>query len=216
MRATTPLRESAPARGHLPPRPDILAPHICADGPEPTDTNAVPALRPGPRRGRWHRLRRWLGAVLVLAVLLGMLTGWRAESLVFGLPAVVLGAMLPLLLPRVPGWRLSLRGALAFALWFAVQSVRGAVDVARRAFAPDMGLRPGFRPYPLTLPQGAPRVMFANTITLLPGTLCAEIEGDMLIVHMLDTRMALEPELAALEGRIRALFALPPNPELCQ
>lgn len=94
-----------------------------------------------------------------------------------------------------------------------MQSVRGAIDVAGRAFAPDMGLRPCFRPYPLTLPQGAPRVMFMNTITLLPGTLSAEIQGDTLIVHMLDARTALEPELADLESRIRAVFALPPSPE---
>jgi multicomponent Na+:H+ antiporter subunit E len=208
MRATTSLRQitSAQMQPAIPPQGQA---HL----------EGVPALPPAhrppahrPQRG--ERLRRWLVAVLVLSLVWGALTGWRADALVFGIPAVLAGSLVQFLLPAAPRWRLSLRGALGFALWFAVQSVRGAVDVARRAFAPDMGLRPCFRAYPLTLPQGAARVMFVNTITLLPGTLSAEIEGDTLIVHMLDGRAPLEADLADLDARIRALFALPQNPEL--
>lgn len=158
-------------------------------------------------------LRHCVLSILVLAVLWGALTGWRADALIFGLPAILLGAMVPFLLPPASGFRLSLRGAIRFALWFAVQSTKGAVDVALRAFSPDMRLRPCFRTYPLHLPKGAPRITFINIITLLPGTLSAEINDDRVTVHMLDARIELEPELAELETRIRALFALPQPPE---
>lgn len=176
-----------------------------ADTPSlPAALTVVPEPAP-PAPPRW---RRFLVALLVLAVVWAVLTDFRTDAWVFGGPAVIAGSVLLALLPASPGWRLSPRGALGFALWFAVQSVRGAVDVAWRAVLPALPLRPGFRHHPLRLPHGAPRVMFVNTITLLPGTLSAEIAGDEVIVHMLDTRADLDADLAALEARIAALFAL--------
>ena len=97
---------------------------------------------------------------------------------------------------------------MRFVGWFALQSVRGAVDVARRALAWRLPLSPGCRAYRTALPEGAPRLLFANAITLLPGTLTAGIEGDRLVIHMLDTGADLDGELAALERRVAALFAL--------
>ncbi|MCC6002378.1 MAG: Na+/H+ antiporter subunit E [Pararhodobacter sp.] len=141
------------------------------------------------------------------------MTGWQLEAVIFGAPAVFLAAALPWMLPASPGWRLSLRGMLIFGVWFTVQSVRGAVDVTLRALSPDMGLRPAFCAYPLALPAGAPQITFINTITLLPGTLSAEVVDDTVIVHMLDARIDPAPGLADLEYRIRLLFALSPNPE---
>ena len=207
MRATSPLRLNASARVQsltLADRQDL----------PPTQTaQPVPATRSAAKLERRQVLRQVILSILVLSVMWGALTGWRAEALIFGLPAIMLGAMVSFLMPPTSGFRLSLRGAMSFALWFAVQSVRGAVDVALRAFSPDMGLRPCFRSYPLSLPMGAPRITFVNIITLLPGTLSAEINNDVVIVHMLDARIELEPALIGLETRIRALFALPQNQE---
>ncbi len=207
MRATSPLRLNASARVQsltLADRQDL---------PPTQAAQPVPATRSPAQPGRRQALRQVILSILVLSVMWGALTGWRAEALLFGLPAIALGAMVSFLLPPTSGFRLSLRGSMSFALWFAVQSVRGAVDVALRAFSPDMGLRPCFRIYPLSLPMGAPRITFVNIITLLPGTLSAEINDDVVIVHMLDARIELEPALVDLETRIRALFALPQNPE---
>ncbi|MGL4413140.1 Na+/H+ antiporter subunit E [Roseinatronobacter monicus] len=207
MRATSPLRLNASARVQsltLADRQDL----------PPTQTaQPVPATRSAAKLERRQVLRQVILSILVLSVMWGALTGWRAKALIFGLPAIMLGAMVSFLMPPTSGFRLSLRGAMSFALWFAVQSVRGAVDVALRAFSPDMGLRPCFRSYPLSLPMGAPRITFVNIITLLPGTLSAEINNDVVIVHMLDARIELEPALIDLETRIRALFALPQNQE---
>ena len=71
-----------------------------------------------------------------------------------------------------------------------------------------MPLRPGYRRHSLALPAGAPRLLFLNTVTLLPGTLSAEVAGDAVIVHMLDTSADLAADLTALKARVAALFAL--------
>lgn len=208
MRATSILRLNAPARV-----PSVTL----ADQQELPQADAAqpfPAVQPHGKPHRLQTVRRSVMSILVLSAMWGALTGWQVEALIFGVPAVLLAAAVPFLLPPSPGLRLSLRGMLIFALWFSAQSVRGAVDVAARALSPDMGLRPCFRSYPLSLPLGAPRIAFINTITLLPGTLSAEVVDDVLFVHMLDARIDLEAELADLETRIRALFALPQIPEI--
>lgn len=57
-------------------------------------------------------------------------------------------------------------------------------------------LRPGRTPHPVlltfTLPlkSEAHRVLYANSITLTPGTITAELTGDTYRVHMLDASMA--------------------------
>lgn len=176
-----------------------------------TDLPVTPALPTPVAAPGGAARRRWRGfvlAVVLLALIWGVLTEFRVDAWVFGVPAVLAGAALVLLMPARPGWRLSPAGLLGFMLWFAVQSVRGAADVARRAMLPDMALRPGFRRYRPRLPQGAPRVLFLNSITLLPGTLSAEIAGDGVVVHMLDTRADLDAELGALEARVAAMFGL--------
>lgn len=152
--------------------------------------------------------RRFVLRLVVLGLFWALLTEFRLDGLAFGLPAVIAAAALVFVFPAAPGWTLSPRGSAVFALWFAVQSVLGAVDVARRAFSPSLPLRPGFRAFRPSLPKGAPQIVFLNAITLLPGTLSAEIAGDRVIVHMLDTRADLDSDLKVLEARVAALFAL--------
>jgi multicomponent Na+:H+ antiporter subunit E len=166
---------------------------------------ARPAASARPGR---ERLRTGARTALVLAILWAALNPGDWDSWIIGIPAVALGAGVALLLPPGRRWRLSPAGALRFAAYFARASVLGAVDVLRRAADPRLPVAPGFRTVTLQLPEGPARIVFANTISLLPGTLAADLRGDRLVVHLIDTGADLERELAALEARVRALFAL--------
>jgi multicomponent Na+:H+ antiporter subunit E len=167
-------------------------------------------LVPAPR---W-RLRRLVVPALVLMIIWGLLTDWRLESWVFGGPAVLLALWLLTLLPEARRWSCAPLPALRFAGWFAVQAVRGAVDVSRRALSPRMPLNPGFRSWRTTLPEGTPRIMLANAVSLLPGTLSAEIEGQRLVIHLLDCQTDMATEIGRLEARIAAVFNLPAEKEI--
>lgn len=207
----TPDKSQLTTHAAAPAGASVVAASGRANGPGPDQPRHATAVPPAPPQP--HRVLRFVSMALLLAALWGGLTGWRLDSWVFGAPAALLGASLGLLMPATPRWRLSIRGLAVFAVWFAWQSVRGAVDVAWRACTPSMPLQPGFRTHPLRLPAGGlPRMLFANTITLLPGTLSAEINGDELVVHMLDTSADLAGDLAELESRIRAVFDLEPFP----
>lgn len=152
-----------------------------------------------------HRARRFLLAFALLLtlwwVLSGDLSSWR-----FGVPAALAAALVFTLLPATASWRLRPIGALRFAAWYLVESIRGGIDVALRALRPSLPLAPGFVDYRTRLPRGPARTCFVAVIGLLPGTLTAKIAGDRLTIHVLDTGLPVERSLERLEDRIAAMF----------
>jgi multicomponent Na+:H+ antiporter subunit E len=91
---------------------------------------------------------------------------------------------------------------LAFVPHFLWESVIAGVDVARRAFAPSMPLKPGFVRYPVSLPRGLARNTFTTITSLLPGSVPAgEAEGTI-VYHCLDVG---QPVVAQLSTEERAL-----------
>ena len=60
--------------------------------------------------------------------------------------------------------------------------------------------------YSLHLREGTARVFFANIVSLLPGTLSADIRGDTLIVHVLDKNLPMFEQLRRLELAVARLF----------
>lgn len=146
----------------------------------------------------------------LLALLWLVLSGGGASSWVFGAP-LVLGAVLASLALRPAGGRerrLSLAGAARFAVFFARESVAGGVDVALRALRPDRPLDPGFVWYEPRLPEELPVIFMANTTSLLPGTLSAELRDGRLRVHTLTSDSGLAGKLATLEERVAGLFGI--------
>lgn len=178
-----------------------------------TPDHGLPARRRRP--ARWGA--RWRGSVVTaaaMAAIWAVLLGDQPGSWLLGAPAIIGGVLLAATVPAVPAatagpaLRLSPRGAAVFALWFARESVHGAADVAWRACQRRPAIAPGFRDYTTALPAGAPRTLFANCITLLPGTLTADLDGARLDIHMLDRTRDLAADLGELERRVAAIWGL--------
>jgi multicomponent Na+:H+ antiporter subunit E len=150
------------------------------------------------------------GALATSAVLVVLWAGFHWDdpaSWMVGIPSALIGGALTLFLPSSSPLRLSPLGGLRFAKFVFVGILRGAIDVSRSSLSPQT-LQPGYMPWHTNLPEGRPRRLLAVAITLLPGTLTARIEGDMLTVHALDLSDATRAELAALEAHIAKLFKL--------
>lgn len=148
----------------------------------------------------------WLRRIVAFSVLWWILTGGPADSWLIGAPVVLLAAWLSLTLwPVTP---MSLIGIARFVPWFLYQSVAGATDVAIRALQPRMPLFPGLVRHRLRLPEGASRVALANVISMQPGTLSADLDGDELVIHALDVRKDLHEMVLDLEPRIAAVFGV--------
>ena len=147
-----------------------------------------------------------------LSILVALLLVWLALDGVagfwvgfgFALLAAVVGATL------IPAEGRFVRPARlpAFAVFFVIESFRGAIDVAQRAFRPRMGLDLQLVNYPIRLPAGKPRTLLVAVVSLLPGTLSAALraDGNCLLIHSLTGNP--EPAVRSLEARIARLFAI--------
>jgi multicomponent Na+:H+ antiporter subunit E len=151
-------------------------------------------------------LRTWLLRFVLFALMWWILTDGAMDSWPIGLPVVLLATLVSVMLMPPLSW--SLRGILRFIPYFLWYSIRGGVDVARRAMHPRLPILPGLYDYRFRLPPGLSRVFMANTVSLLPGTLSVELEEEILRIHVLDETVAIDEELNVLENRLADIFGL--------
>jgi multicomponent Na+:H+ antiporter subunit E len=152
--------------------------------------------------------QRTILRLIFFGALWGVLTRGAGSSWIFGMPAILAAALLRFDRgPRIT-WRWRLKGALRFIPYFLWHSLRGGIDVSRRALHPRRPLDPALVFHPLRLPPGPARVFPANTFNLLPGTLSAELAQGWLTVHMLDARLTNVMELQRVEEQVAALFGV--------
>lgn len=153
-------------------------------------------------------LVRGLGRGGAFALLWWVLTDGDHGSWVIGVPTVVAAtvASLRLMPGKLRRWRLA--GMMRFFPFFFWQSVRGSIDVAVRALHPHLPLAPAVVQYRLRLPDDLARVFLVNTVSLLPGSLSAELQGDHLTVHVLDGSLPMGATLQSLEARVAGMFGV--------
>lgn len=151
-----------------------------------------------------HRDRlHWAVTLTVALVGLWWLLG-GGEGLLYGFIFAPLAAGLCAWIApgRLPGLRpLAL---LRFATLFATRSLAGGLDVAWRAVQPEMPLQPSWVRYPLRLQQPVARSVMMITISLTPGTLCARLENDTLLIHILSPDM--KDGIFDIEQAVAAVF----------
>ncbi|MCO5169692.1 MAG: Na+/H+ antiporter subunit E [Planctomycetes bacterium] len=161
---------------------------------------------PDERRSPWTG--RLAARAACYALAWAALTHGDPGSWVIGAPAVLLAALAGVgLSARAPAAALRPRALLPFVTHFLSRSLTGGVDVARRALDPRLPLSPGLIEHPLRLPPDGPAaVFFVDLVSLLPGTLCAGVDGARLTVHVIDQALPNADELRRLEERVAALF----------
>ncbi|MBU0480381.1 MAG: Na+/H+ antiporter subunit E [Proteobacteria bacterium] len=158
--------------------------------PEPASCR----LRPMSRRLVFY-------GVLWLILSKGDLNSWP-----FAVAAVLLSSWISIHLTGAGNCLIRPVALLRHLPWFFWKSFVSAVDVMVRVLNPKLPISPGLILYPLTLTRDGPRVLLANCITLLPGTISARFGEDHLIVHTLDTTLPVEESIKNLERMIGAVF----------
>jgi multicomponent Na+:H+ antiporter subunit E len=153
---------------------------------------------------RW--VERWIAPTIVLGLMWIIIARWDFSSLIVGVPCTLLAVLAHQRLRQQHSVRLRWQYLPGFVFWFLWQSLRGGYDVARRTLAFRLRLTPGFMDYPLTIPPGAARVFFINTLSLLPGTLSADLQDDCLTLHALDCQASVLEETRAVELQVARLF----------
>ena len=145
---------------------------------------------------------RAIGFALVWLILVGP----DAASWIVGGPFVVAATLASLTLSKPRDRNLSVSSLAVFVPYFLVESLRGGIDVAARVLLPRLRVQPGNHEYRVSLRSPEARLVFIDSISLLPGTLSADLRGDLVTVHALDVRTDVVEGLTTLERRVAALF----------
>ncbi|MEQ8515747.1 MAG: Na+/H+ antiporter subunit E [Chromatocurvus sp.] len=94
-----------------------------------------------------------------------------------------------------------------YCLWLAVKVVESNIDVVRRIWAGSSALSPTVARIPLPPLSDAGKVIYANSITLTPGTVAMDIDlaGNTLLVHSLSREGIVDLEGGDMARRVQSL-----------
>lgn len=145
--------------------------------------------------------------MLFWLVLTGSLAPW---DLVLGLAlSVSLSVWVERFLwPKGPPM-LSIRQLARFSLYLPhllVSVIVAALQVAEVVLDPRMPIEPVLVTHQTALGSAISRVTFANSVTLTPGTLTVDVEGDSFRIHCLAENFATDIANGDLERRVAHVF----------
>jgi multicomponent Na+:H+ antiporter subunit E len=89
--------------------------------------------------------------------------------------------------------------------WLALEVVKANIDVGRRILAPRMDISPRFFRLKAGQKTDLGKVIYANSITLTPGTVTVDVSGEELLVHALTREAAAALEEGEMDRRVREL-----------
>ena len=92
-----------------------------------------------------------------------------------------------------------------YAPWLLWQIVRSNVDVAGRILKPRLPIAPGLIRVKAGQRSDLGRVIYANSITLTPGTVSVAVDGDEIAVHALSHEAAADLLSGEMDRRVRRL-----------
>lgn len=93
-----------------------------------------------------------------------------------------------------------------FALAMTRRVVASAFQVLRLVLDPRMPIAPATIRHTVVFAREAARTTYANAITITPGTLTVDVEGDTFVVHCLNPALAGEVTSGRLAREVARLF----------
>ena len=171
-----------------------------------------------PHRQLWRRLSLSCPLALLLFGLWVVLSGkLDAGHLVTGAATAVVISLATrrlLLLPPAIGFSVDhplgdvpWHRFLFYVPWLAWEIVLAGLHVAYVVLHPKLPVTPRLVRFRADLPHTLARLTLANSITLTPGTVTLDVEGDEFLVHALTEATARAVEDGTMQDRVTALFA---------
>ncbi len=93
----------------------------------------------------------------------------------------------------------------AYWLWLFKEIVLANIDVTKRILAPSLPVRPRLFRVKASQQDELGMVIYANSITLTPGTVTVDIDGDEFVVHALSEASEGDLETGEMDRRVTAL-----------
>lgn len=94
---------------------------------------------------------------------------------------------------------------IGYWLWLAVEIIKANIDVAKCIVDPRLPIRPNLFWTKASQHSELGQVIYANSITLTPGTISMRVTGGRILVHALTTEAAAGVETGDMDRRVCAL-----------
>jgi multicomponent Na+:H+ antiporter subunit E len=107
-----------------------------------------------------------------------------------------------------PGYGLGLR-ILTYIPWLALEILKSNLHVAKVVLSPSLPIRPRLVRAKATQQTDLGRVIYANSITLTPGTITLDVRGNDFLVHALTEVTAAGVEEGGMDRKVSWLEGQP-------
>ena len=94
---------------------------------------------------------------------------------------------------------------LYYLLWLMWQVVLSNIDLVRRIWDPTLPIRPTWQRLDIKVTSSLAKTLYANSITLTPGTLTTDVREDHFMVHSLSPDGIEDLRKGGMEEQIQRL-----------
>ena len=94
---------------------------------------------------------------------------------------------------------------LLYIPWLVVAIIKANIDVAKRVLSPSLPISPRMVRIKANQKTDLTRVIFANSITLTPGTVSVDLVGDDILIHALTREAAEDVQSGDMDRRVTNL-----------
>ena len=94
----------------------------------------------------------------------------------------------------------------SYLIWLLIEIVKANYDVAKCVFFPKKFLRPSLFSTKATQKDDIGKVIYANSITLTPGTVTVDLHDDTVLVHGLTTGAAEGVKSGDMDRRVSEIM----------
>ncbi len=102
--------------------------------------------------------------------------------------------------------QLSIR-LIGYWVWLLVEIVKANIDVTRRIWSPRLPISPSVFHLRMSQPSELGQVVYANSITLTPGTVAIRLHQDEILVHAVAEELGEDLAGGAMDARVTRLEA---------
>lgn len=97
------------------------------------------------------------------------------------------------------GWRI-----VIYWFWLAWEIIKANLDMAKRIIDPKLPIHPVLFRVKTSQHSDLGQVIYANSITLTPGTVSIQVSGDSILVHAIAEEPAADLETGEMDRRVTA------------
>tara|TARA_B100001057_G_scaffold301484_1_gene301712 strand:- start:1006 stop:1359 length:354 start_codon:yes stop_codon:yes gene_type:complete len=99
-------------------------------------------------------------------------------------------------------FRMNIFRLVTYCFWLVREILKSNITVTKTILSPKIKVKQNMFDVPLSPKSEAAQVIFANSITLTPGTITVETEKNSLLVHALNFSGGTEDEIADMGNRV--------------